>query len=64
VIDFSLFLKSGDSWFLTINAWAWLRYRAGMVRMASVVVSELPHYVTQRGNRRQHVFFSDGDYVA
>ena len=24
----------------------------------------LPHYVTQRGNRRQEVFFSDADYAA
>ena len=24
--------------------------------------SELPHHVTQRGNRRERVFFSDADY--
>ncbi len=33
-----------------------------MVRLARVVVPGVPHHVTQRGNRRQTVFFSDGDY--
>lgn len=35
-----------------------------MVRLARAVVPGLPHYVTQRGNRRQTVFFSDEDYEA
>tara|TARA_B100000315_G_scaffold161841_1_gene150343 strand:+ start:108 stop:776 length:669 start_codon:yes stop_codon:yes gene_type:complete len=30
--------------------------------MARVVIPRLPHHVTQRGNRRQEVFFSDADY--
>src|SRR5277367_5350031 len=33
-----------------------------MARLARVVVPGLPHHVTQRGNRRETVFFSDGDY--
>ncbi len=33
-----------------------------MARLARVVVPGLPHHVTQRGNRRQEVFFSDLDY--
>jgi len=33
-----------------------------MARMARVVVPKYPHYVTQRGNRRQQIFFSDADY--
>lgn len=35
-----------------------------MDRMARVVVPEIPHHVTQRGNGRQTVFFSDRDYAA
>ena len=35
-----------------------------MARMARVVVAGLPHHVTQCGNRRQQVFFSDDDYAA
>lgn len=34
-----------------------------MARMARVVVPHHPHHVTQRGNRRQRVFFSDSDYT-
>lgn len=33
-----------------------------MPRMARLVVPHYPHHVTQRGNRRQQVFFNDGDY--
>lgn len=33
-----------------------------MSRRARVVAPGRPHHVTQRGNRRQAVFFSDGDY--
>lgn len=32
-----------------------------MVRLARVVVPELPHHIIHRGNRRQNVFFSDKD---
>ena len=34
-----------------------------MTRIARVVVPGLPHHVTQRGNRRERVFFEDGDYA-
>jgi putative transposase len=30
--------------------------------MARIVAAGVPHHVTQRGNRRQKVFFSDSDY--
>lgn len=33
-----------------------------MARMARLVVPDYPHHVTQRGNRRQQVFFNDDDY--
>ena len=33
-----------------------------MSRLARVVVPGLPHHVTQRGNGRQRVFFSEADY--
>jgi len=33
-----------------------------MARLARLVVPGLPHHVTQRGNRRERVFFGDGDY--
>jgi putative transposase len=32
-----------------------------MARIRRFVVPELPHHVTQRGNRRERVFFSDAD---
>jgi len=35
-----------------------------MARMARVVAVNMPHHVTQRGNRRQQVFFCDEDYEA
>jgi putative transposase len=35
-----------------------------MARIARLVVSAVPHHVTQRGNRRQTVFFGDHDYRA
>jgi putative transposase len=34
-----------------------------MPREPRIVRPGLPHHVTQRGNRRQKVFFSDGDYT-
>ena len=33
-----------------------------MARMARVVLPGIPHHVTQRGNRRQKVFFCDDDF--
>ncbi len=33
-----------------------------MARMARVVAPGCPHHITQRGNRRQKTFFSEGDY--
>lgn len=33
-----------------------------MSRIARVVLPDIPHHVTQRGNRRQQVFFCDDDY--
>lgn len=33
-----------------------------MARLARVVVPDVPHHVTQRGNRRQPTFFCDDDY--
>jgi putative transposase len=35
-----------------------------MARLARLIVPDVPHHVTQRGNRRQPVFFSDDDYAA
>ena len=32
--------------------------------MARLVIPDVPHHVTQRGNRRQPVIFSDEDYAA
>jgi hypothetical protein len=34
---------------------------ACMTRLARVVIPGLPHHVTQRGNRREAIFFKDGD---
>ena len=34
-----------------------------MARLARVVVPDLPHHVTQRGNGRQRTFFVDADYA-
>jgi len=33
-----------------------------MARLARVVIPQLPHLVTQRGNGRQRVFFAEDDY--
>ena len=35
-----------------------------MARLARLVVPGLPHHITQRGTRRQPVFFQDADYHA
>jgi putative transposase len=34
---------------------------AWMTRLARMIVPGLPHHVTQRGNRREAMFFKDGD---
>lgn len=34
---------------------------SGMPRLARAVFAGIPHHVTQRGNRREEVFFSDED---
>ena len=34
-----------------------------MARLARVVLPGCPHHITQRGNRRQDVFFKESDYV-
>jgi putative transposase len=39
-----------------------LRLEPSMARIGRFVVPELPHHVTQRGNRRERVFFADADY--
>ncbi len=36
---------------------------AAMARLARLVVPGLPHHVTQRGNGKQKVFFSEADYL-
>jgi putative transposase len=33
-----------------------------MARIARVIVPNIPHHITQRGNRRQTTFFRDDDY--
>ena len=35
-----------------------------MPRIARQVFPDIPHHITQRGNRRENVFFTDGDWVA
>ena len=35
-----------------------------MARLARIVIPGIPHHVIQRGNRRQPVFFGEGDYAA
>jgi len=32
-----------------------------MARRARIIIPGAPHHVTQRGNRRQLIFFSDAD---
>ena len=34
-----------------------------MARLTRIVVPDLPHHVTQRGNRRQKLFLEPGDYA-
>jgi putative transposase len=33
-----------------------------MARLARVVIPGLPHHITRRGNRREAIFFQDGDH--
>ncbi len=39
----------------------WRRYVGVMPRAARMVVPGVPYHITQRGNRREDVFFCDGD---
>jgi len=32
-----------------------------MARLARIVIPGLPHHATQRGNRREPIFFENGD---
>lgn len=34
-----------------------------MARLPRIVLPGIPHHVTQRGNRRERVFFEEGDYA-
>jgi putative transposase len=34
-----------------------------MARLARIVLPGVPHHITQRGNRRERVFFEDSDYA-
>ena len=34
-----------------------------MARIARFIAPGLPHHVTQRGNRRERIFFTDDDYA-
>lgn len=34
-----------------------------MARTARFMVPDVPHHVTQRGNRRQRLFYDDEDYA-
>ena len=33
-----------------------------MARLARIIAPGLPHHVTQRGNRRSQIFFTEDDY--
>lgn len=44
------------------NVSPFLSLSIAMPRSARVILPETPHHITQRGNRRQLTFFSDGDY--
>jgi hypothetical protein len=33
-----------------------------VARIARIVAADIPHHITQRGNRRQETFFQDEDY--
>jgi putative transposase len=34
-----------------------------VARLARIVLRGIPHHVTQRGDRRERVFFEDGEYA-
>jgi putative transposase len=38
-----------------------VRHEGTMARLPRIVVSGCPHHVTARGNRREPIFFEDGD---
>ena len=35
-----------------------------MPRIARTIFAHIPHHITQRGNRRSDVFFTDDDYIS
>jgi putative transposase len=45
---------------MNISQMGWRKHR--MARIARVVLPGLPHHVTQRGNRREPVFFEADDH--
>ncbi len=50
--------------YLFIDNCPFICHGQSMARIARVVAPEIPHHVTQLGNRRQQTFFNDGDYQA
>ncbi len=34
-----------------------------MARLPRILLPGIPHHVTQRGNRRERIFFNDGNYA-
>ena len=46
---------------VTAYALRQVRGSSCMSRLARMVVPDLPHHVTQRGNRREPIFFEDDD---
>ena len=44
-----------------LDSWSRLRTTFFMIRTARVVIPDVPHHVTQRGNNQQDVFFVDNE---
>ena len=45
------------------DTYPWFRHSCSFsptARLARTVIAGLPHHVTQRGNRREAIFFEDG----
>ena len=38
-------------------------YDARMARLPRIVLPGVPHHITQRENRREQIFFEEGDYA-
>jgi REP element-mobilizing transposase RayT len=56
-------IKSGDTIRIILDRGSCVGHVGGMARLARAVLPGFPHHVTQRGNRRQQTFFSEGDYA-